>query len=437
MAATVETSQASAPGTRVRSVAWVAYDLANTIYAAAITYLFTPYFTDRFADSRTALGVTTTVSMLLAGGLSPLLGALVDRTGRTRTCLVVATLTNVAAMLAFGLGGDRSTLLLGLFVANVAYQSALTFYNALLPSVAAPGREGWLSGIGTGVGYFGNVVVLVSLLLVPPASFAEAPPYLAFGGAAFLLFALPCLGLVRDTRSIAKGPLAPALRAAWTGLGETLRELPRHRALSFFLLGNFFVVDVLNTAIQFFGDFVKESYREAFAAGTLQWFGMPFGPQAGSMVAFLGTLGLAFSLLAFAFGLVVARWTDRYPLAVMLVGAAALGGALAGGAWFAGGDTTLFTVTLVGGGALAMASVWTAGRKVVLLLAPPDRVGEHFGLYGITVKVSVLGSTTYGVLADRFGSGPALLAQGVPLLLGITCLAMVRLPAPTPATSAR
>lgn len=420
-----------AAGATTRAASWVLYDLANTIYAAAVTYLFTPYFTDRFGgtlDARTSLGAVTTASMLLAGLLSPLLGALADRTGCARTYLWLGTLANVAMMLTWGRGGSAGTLLLGLFVANVAYQSALTFYNALLPSVAAPGREGWLSGIGTGVGYFGNIVVLGSLLLVPPASFAEAPAYLAFGGAAFLLFALPCLLLVRDTRAIVPGPLAPALRASWRGLGRTLRELPRHRTLCWFLLGNFCVVDVMNTAIQFFGDYVKEAFAEPFARGTLRWFGLEFGPQAGSMVEFLVVLGLVFSALAFLSGLLVARWTDRHPLAVLRLAALALGVALAGGAWFGGGDTTAFTATLVAGGAFGMAGVWTAGRKLLLLLAPRDRIGEFFGLYGITVKVSVVGSVLYGVIADHTGSRTALLAQCVPLLLGIGCLAMVRIP---------
>lgn len=404
------------------------YDLANTIYAASVTYLFTPYFTDRFGEARSAIGLTTTASMLVAGLASPLLGALIDRTGRARSYLAVATVANIAVMLAWGLLDSAAALLAGLFVANVAYQSALTFYNALLPSVAAAGREGWLSGVGTGVGYFGNVVVLTSLILVPPAGFVAAAPYLAFGGGAFLLFALPCLVWVRDTRAITPGPLLPALRDSWRGLRHTVRELPRHRPLLFFLLGNFCLVDVLNTAIQFFGDYVKEVYREPFAQGGLSWFGASFGPTGGSMVAFLGALGLTFSLLAFLFGLVLGAWTDRHPLRVLRGAGVCLGLGLAGGAWFGGGDTTWFTITLVGGGALGMAGIWTAGRKLLLDLAPPERVGEFFGLYGITVKVSVLGSSVYGVLADGFGCRPALLAQAVPLLLGLLFLAMVRMP---------
>ena len=418
-------------GGGVRAASWVVYDLANTIYAAAVTYLFTPYFTDRFdgeIDTRTSIGIVTTASMLLAGLMSPLLGAIADRTGRARTYLALGTLLNVAMMLVWGLGGSATALLAALFVANVAYQAALTFYNALLPSVAATGREGWLSGIGTGVGYFGNIVVLVALVAVPPASFAEAPSYLAFGGVAFLGFALPCMLLVADTRAVGHGPLGAAVRTSWRDLGRSLRELPRHRPLWWFLLGNFCVVDVLNTAIQFFGDYVKDAFAEPYAAGTLRWFGMEFGPDAGSMVGFLGMLGLVFSGLAFVFALAIARWTDRHALGVLRVSALGLAVALLGGAWFGGGDTTLFTLTLVVGGALGMAGVWTAGRKLLLQLVPRERAGEFFGLYGITVKVSVLGSVLYGVLADHLGSRTALLAQCVPLLLGMVCLAMVRIP---------
>jgi MFS-type transporter involved in bile tolerance (Atg22 family) len=155
------------------------------------------------------------------------------------------------------------------------------------------------------------------------------------------------------------------------------------------------------------------------------------------MVVFVALLGLAFSGLAFGFGLLQARWTDRQPLRVLRASTLALAMALLGGACFGGGDTTWFSLTLVGGGAFGMAGVWTAGRKVLLLLAPKDQVGAYFGLYGITVKISVLGSTTYGLIADRGGSVPALLAQVAPLLLGLLALAMVRMPATTPAATSR
>jgi MFS-type transporter involved in bile tolerance (Atg22 family) len=193
-------------------------------------------------------------------------------------------------------------------------------------------------------------------------------------------------------------------------------------------LGNFFLVDVLNTAIQFFGDYVKEVFRAPYEAGTLTWFGIHFRPDGLGMVAFLAMLGLLLSLLAFVFGLALGRYTDRHPLAVMKVSGIGLGIGLMGGALFGGGNTELFTLSLVGFGALGLAGIWTAGRKLLMELAPADQLGEYFGLYGITVKISVIGSTAYGVIATCFGPQSALSTQGIPLLAGLFFLWRVRLP---------
>jgi UMF1 family MFS transporter len=343
-------------------------------------------------------------------------------------------------MLLWGLGGPALSLLLCFFVANLAYQTALLFYNALLPSIAAPERTGFWSGLGTGFGYGGNLVVLAGLILLRPADLARVEPYFVGAALGFLLFALPCLLLVRDRRPpLAADRGAAALRQSLRALLGTLRELPRQRALLFFLLGNFCLVDVLNTAIQFFGDYVKEVFRASYERHELSLFGHPFAPTAaspdGMLVAFLGVLGLLLSVLAMLFGILFGFWTDRHPLRVMRTAGIALGIGLLGGALFGGGNTTLFVLTLIVGGALGLAGIWTAGRKVVLLLAPPGQVGQYFGLYGITVKVSVLGSTVYGVIADRGGPHTALLAQTVPLLLGLLFLGLVRLP-PTTGTPA-
>ena len=89
-----------------------------------------------------------------------------------------------------------------------------------------------------------------------------------------------------------------------------------------------------------------------------------------------------------------------------------------------------YLLTLVGHGAFGLTGIWTAGRKVVVLLAPKERIGEYFGLYGMTVKLSVFGGAIYGEIATRSGAKPAMLAQSVQLLVGLACLAMVRLPKP-------
>ena len=410
------------PSGRLPAAAWVLYDLANTVYAAVLTFLFTPYAKAVLGDLRWH-GVVTFGSMLLAGLLVPVLGALADQTSRTRGYLVAATLVCIAATAGFGLPFGAVALLLCYFAANVSYNLGLLFYNSLLPSVAAPGREGRLSGIGTGLGYFGTILVLV--LLLPMADRPAAVYPLA--AALFLLTALPCLLLVRDRRPARHTGLGAAARGAFGQLRATLRDLPRHPALLWFLLGNFCLVDVLNTAIAYFAAFTLGVFEAPAAAGTLQLFGHPLAGAAGNQ-ELLRICGLCLNGLALPFGILQGPWTDRAPLAVMRLSAVALLGALVGGAAFGGNSAEGYLLSLCVLGAFGLAGIWTAGRKVVLLLAPADRVGEYFGLYGITVKLSVIGSLVYGFVDHAYGSKPAMLAQSIQLLLGLLCLCMVRMP---------
>jgi len=420
----------------------VLYDLANTVYAAVLTYVFVRYATNTLGVSQTAVGAVQFASMTAAAVLVPSLGALADQTARAGRYLVVATLVCVAATAAFALrdaiGDAAITLLACFFVANVTYNLAIVFYNTLLASVAAPGDEGRVSGLGVGLGYGGNLLVIGGLVL--PGFAAETTFVLA--AVAFLLVALPCLVLVRDERPPRSGRTADAIRVANRELVATLRDLPRQRALAWFLLGNFCLVDVINTAILFFAKFTEQNFAASIAAGTCELFGLSFSgsdaeAREKAATTLVSVLGLFFSGLALPFGVAIGRWTDRAPLQVMAAGATALLIALAGGAWFGGSSVVGYLLTLVLFGSFGLVAAWTAGRKVVLLLAPKDRIGQYFGLYGITLKLSVLGGLVYGLVADAYGAKAAMLVQAVPLLIALGCLAMVRLPgAPEPPPTA-
>lgn len=404
---------------RTRAAAWVLYDLANTVYAATVTFVFVPHAAAMLGD--TGIGITQTVTMVLAAMLVPVAGALADRTARTRGYLTVATLCCIGAMAGWAAFGDAG--LLPFFaLANVAYNVALVFYNALLPQVAADHRTGLLSGIGVGVGYLGTIVLLVALGQVQTA---DARFLLA--AALFLVFALPCMALVRDER-VPLGGTGRAVRDAVRELLQLLRRLPRHRPLLLFLLANFFLVDVLNTAILFFARFTEGVFHDQAMAGTLQLFGSDYPGEAGLEKLKLHC-GLLLNVLALLFGLLLGLFADRRPLGTMRWSGVALLGALVGAVWFGGNSLAGYLLTLVTLGAFGLAGIWTAGRKVLLLLAPPEQAGAYFGLYGITIKLSVLGSTTYALVADGFGSKAAILSQSIQLLLGLALLSFVRLPA--------
>jgi UMF1 family MFS transporter len=417
------TDPRTGPGSRRRVGAWVLYDLANTVYAATLTFLFTPYAKGVLHGELKGIGLVQFGSMVLAGLLVPFLGALADQTARTRGYLAVVTLTCIAATAGFAADLGGGFLLGCFFVANVTYNFGLLFYNALLPSVADETRAGRVGGLGVGVGYLGTILVLAVLLPLPVA---PGTRFLAAAGL-FLVLSLPCLVLVHERRPPRPGGARGALRRAGTSLWQTLRELPRHRPLALFLLGNFCLVDVLNTAILYFADFTTEVFAAAIADGRASLFGWTFTGDGGSN-ALLLVMGLSLNGLAMPFGVLLGRWADSTPLAAMRSSALALLGALVGGTVFGGHSVLGYLLTLGGLGAFGLAGIWTAGRQIVVRLSPQDRVGEYFGLYGITVKLSVVGSVVYALVADAYGCKPAMLAQGVQLLLGLGCLAMVKLP---------
>ena len=389
---------------------WAFDDFANTVFSAVVVTFYFPLYLTALAPRNLPLGLTTTVSMILAGLAVPWLGALSDRTGKTKRYLIVTTLLCVAATLALSFLSGLA-LLIGLFlVASFFFHASLVFYHALLPVVADPERQGAASGLGTGLGYLG---VLFS---VPIAHFVDGffGRRFVFGAAAvfFLLFSLPLFLGVPERKVEAPRPASLGLSMEeWRKVFRTLTSLRENRSLLFFFAGNFFVMEAMNTVIFWL----------------IVYLTRVFNPPENHLVAIF--LGLNFT--AGLFGFLAGFLTDRVGSRRMMVLAAAslfvtiLALALTTSFWvFAGVGLT--------GGSFGFAAVWTAARKRVLELAPSGAVGEHFGLYNLTTKISVTGSLIFSLLADHVGFHAALLSQALPAGIGLLLLSL-----PSPSQSSK
>ncbi len=503
------------------TAAWVLYDVANTVYAATITFLFAPYLTRTFGLAE-PLGIAQTISMVIAGLSAPFMAAIADRTGRAVGYVSILSLVCVGAMLCFALGLPLMPMLIAFGVANFAYHGALVFYNALLPSVASAKRIGLVSGLGVGLGYFGTLLTLFAL--VPAAEKLGDEWAFALAAGMFLLMALPCMVLVKERRQIYREKFGAKLLAErFRTVVATIRGLKRDRKIRRFLIGNFLAVDVLNTAILMFAVYSLRVFdgtqfslfgaavdlRSHYELGT----GELFHPGKST---FLMILGGALNGLALGFGLLIGFLADRIgSLKSMRIAVAALMLALLGGSMLTA-DTwstaqlrelrTLarsqdlvgpedqrlqdfaqkngaklvpvdaevleerrrtaaqrpselanigslassgpaepaelevavferppppawlplaFLLTMGVFGSLGLAGIWTAGRKVVVELAPPDRLGEYFGLYGITLKLSVFGGWIFASLLDRQSPAAAMLSQVAVAALALVILCTV------------
>jgi len=409
---------------RLPIFSWAMYDFANTIYSAIVVTAFFPKFMAKLVGRDLYTGLAQTASMVLAALIVPAAGALADRTGRAKNYLFWLTVVCCAATLGIGLVGNdaaydaRATppvaapahvlvatlLLFGL--ANLAYQASLVFYNTLLPAVASPERQGRVSGFGVGLGYLGVVVSLPIALYLAATTGAMRGTFI-LAGIAFFISALPLFFFVHPPRP--KHPVAVSRQVVFDQfreLGRTLRSLWHIRPVLFFFIGNFLCVDVVNTLIMWTRPYLEK--------------GSGFSERAS------GHTLLAMSVTAFILGMGMGWLTDKLgPKRTLLGAAGSLLLCIAVVSVSRQPAVVLPVILIFGSGGLA--GMWTAGRKWLLEVAPPDKVGEFFGLYGVTIKLSVLGCTLFAGLADWTGSYRiALVGQLVPLTIGIAFLAAAR-----------
>ncbi len=385
---------------------WVLFDFATTIFSFVV---ITRYLNDWILEERGAPDIvigfmTAAVSVALLLTL-PGLGARADRTGRHMPILIPFALASIMATAALGVVGPTWLALVVAGVAIFAFYVADAQYHPLLATIAAPERQGRVSGTGVAVGLVGSLVALLLLGAIVDDGHAQR----AFLPAAALygVFALPMLLLLRERGRdedervggpAGRGPLAGARR-----LQEGVRRA-RGQPYGRLLLARFLYVDAVATAIQFMavyarrtGDFDSDSIDALLGLSIL-----------AAIVAAVGSGVLAARIGAAA---VIRGTLAATVLALLVTGVSGTG-------------TVLWVVGPCIGAALG--SLSTVDRILMLQLVPSGRRGEEFGLYALVGKLSV-------------GFGPLVLWGGTVLVgteLGLTRLDASRCAVITLAVSA-
>jgi UMF1 family MFS transporter len=403
---------------------WCLYDWANSAFTTlVVTFVYATYFSQTFADNAdhgTALwsrGIT--ISSLLIALISPILGAMADRSGLRRRFLAAATLVSVGATawLAFIVPGSGNAVLaaLTLFViANVGFEVGMVFYNSFLPSLSTPRTIGRISGYAWGLGYAGGLVCLVVALL-GLIGLGEGAPWLVLGtedgfnvrasnllvAAWFLLFSLPALVLLRDEVAprgdASTDSLVASVRGAFQDLGRTLNRIRDFRDIVRFLIARLIYNDGLITVFAFGG---------VYAAGT-------FGMDTAEVIVFGIALNVAAGLGAFLFGLVDDRLGGRTTVLWSLVGlfvCSLVAVAAPNRAWF-------WAAALVLG--LFMGPNQSASRSLMGRFAPKRYESEFFGFFAFSGKATAfLGPMLLGLITAGYGQRAGIAVVLVFFLVG-------------------
>lgn len=400
---------------------WILFDPACQPYFTLITtFIFAPYFASAVAptpaEGQSLWGFATGAAGLVIAICSPILGAVADASGRRKPWIAAfgLMLMTGAALLWFAVPGDtaRIPLVLAAFaIGTIGVEFATVFNNAIMPDLVPPERLGRLSGIGWAAGYFGGLVSLalmlcffstapetgLTLIGLPPALGLDAATREGdrFSGPLtalwFAVLVLPMFLFVPDR---AKGL---AFRAAVAkGFGEIRGLVPKLKArppLARFLLANMIYADGLVALFAFGG---------IYAAGTFGWGSIEIG-IFGILLTITGTAGaLAGGWLDDAFGPRVVILGALLALLFACVGLLSVdrGSILFGLVPTAPGTGlygTLPEKVYVGFGLLIGAvagPLQAASRTLLVRLAPPENIGECFGLFALSGKITSFAAPT-------------------------------------------
>ncbi|MDJ1159769.1 MFS transporter [Chelatococcus sp. SYSU_G07232] len=441
-------------------VAWIFFDwAAQPFFTLVTTFIFAPFFaaalTPNPAEGQALWGYATGLAGLTIAVASPVLGAIADVAGPKKPWIAAfgALLVVGSAALWWAAPGRPHAVPLALVafaVGTIGAEFATVFNNAMMPRLVPPERIGRLSGAGWAMGYVGGLVSLALTLAFLAADPATGKTLLglspAFGLDAaaregdrfsgpltalwFLVFVLPMFLLVPDVPR-SRVPLAAAARAGVAQLADTVAHARRHGMIARFLIANMVYQDGLVALFAFGG---------IYAAGVFGWGTVEIG-IFGILLTVTGTIG------AFAGGrlddLIGGKRVVMGALAVLILccfGILSLAPgrvffvleaspALPGDGLYASLPEKIYlALGLIIG--LVAGPLQAASRSLLVRLAPEDQVGQFFGLFALSGKVtSFLGPTLVAVATQASGSQSAGLAVLIGFFaLGGAVLAGVRQP---------
>ncbi len=432
--AAVGQSQPSASGRRGQVLAWGLWDWGSAAFNAVIlTFVFSVYLTDAVGkdlpggiSANAYLGWSLGLAGLIIALLAPVTGQRSDAGGRRRLSLAVWTGLVVAATLGlFFVQNENQYLWLGLgllALGAIFFELAEVSYNAMLRQVSTPQNIGRVSGFGWAMGYFGGIVLLLSVYVLFIAGDGDTRGLLGVStddglyirvvalvaGVWFLIFALPVLFKVPEVSGIPKEDRL-GFFASYRKLLIDLRQLYRTHPHTVYFLG------------------ASALYRDGLAA--IFTFGAVlavtvYGISAADVLLF----GVAANVISALGAITGGRFDDRVGPKPVIV--TSLIGMLVSGTilLFASGPTAfwIFGLALT----LFVGPAQSSSRTYLARLAPPGREGQMFGLYATTGRaVSFLAPTLVGFFTLAFGSDRAGIV-GILLVLALGLLAIWRVKPP-------
>lgn len=388
--------------------AWSMYDLANTAFSALFVTFFFPLYVKQFlGGNEFQIGLVFGLSMFFVAVFVPFIGAFSDELGRRLPFIVLFTVLCCFFSFLVFYANLMLALILG-FLANFFYHAALTTYNAILPKISCKKDVGMVSGIGVAMGYlgtFGSLVVAWFLLdhygwetVAGVKAMFPATALFFFG------FSLITFFVLKEKTFRQKVTFWQSLSRAFNSVKQTIFQLRKHKDLLWFISAMFMYVNAINAVIVF-----------------LYLFGRA---EIGLSIRAFMVLYIVFSIAA-AFGAYISGKVSDWIGPKKTLGIAGILWLITLGVLLNVSSVTAFFIGGVLGG-IALGTVWTAMRPLLLRIAPEKKVGQFFGFMELTDKFSgIIGPIVFGFLAAFYSYSTAIISLFVFFLAGLILLQKV------------
>jgi UMF1 family MFS transporter len=380
--------------------AWCMYDWANSAFATTIMgALFPPFYRALVTESGLAentatayWGYTTSIALLVIALIAPVLGAIADYTGGKKRYVAFFAGLGILATAAFVFIGTDTWLLASILYigGNLGFAGANVFYESLLPHIAKKDDIDQISTKGYALGYVGGGILLVInvLWVIKPTMFDMPDVAFALRASFFSvsvwwgLFSIPLFRRVPEPPAAREtGPAINPVRAGFSRLTTTFREVTRYKQLLIFLIAFWIYNDGIGTIIKMataYGDEIGLELTDmTVALIIMQFVAIPFSFLFGALAKKLGTkrsilLALGVYTLISIAGYFMRTATHFYVLA--------------------------FLVGTVQGGSQALS------RSLYGAMVPKHKAAEFFGFFSTSSKFAgIAGPLLFGVVSQIAG----------------------------------
>ncbi|MDO5408845.1 MAG: MFS transporter [Lachnospiraceae bacterium] len=385
-------------------LSWVLYDVGNSAFTLLVSTILPIYFNalaDEAGVSSTDYlawwGYAASIATLLVAFIGPVFGTFSDQKGKKKPVFIIALLVGAAGCASLAFSGSWIVFLVIFIIAKTGYSSSLVFYDSMLTDVTSPERMDNVSSKGYAWGYIGSCIpFVISLVFVLMQESLGISMKMAIMIALFintgwwLLMSVPLLKNYRQIYYVEAGE-TNQIAATFRRLGQTFKELKKHKNIFVFLLAFFFYIDGVYTIIE-----MATAYGQSLGLDT-----------TGLLLALLLTQIVAFPF-ALLFGRLAARIDNTKLIKVCIL------------AYFC---IAVFAIQLdkqwefwllavaVG---MFQGAIQALSRSYFARIIPPEKSGEFFGIFDICGKgASFMGTALMAAMTqitDNASAGVGILS---------------------------